>query len=235
MKRLLAAAACAASLVAAPAFAASFATFTQVGGDDTVSFVNHGDGTGTLSSIGSGTFDFSYLSPFTSGLPPELTGNQQANFSLTATASGAAGMSGPIVEQGISGGTISFTRTTPFEGLDNLLTIEFTDGFLWGPEGASGLNLIGSSATGGVTFTSDFLDFSGSTQRDFNFSLQGMSAPVGTGDGGVLNSFTADTSGLASANVSGAIPEPASWALMIIGFGGMGATLRMRRRIPAAA
>jgi hypothetical protein len=28
----------------------------------------------------------------------------------------------------------------------------------------------------------------------------------------------------------GAVPEPASWALMLIGFGGLGATLRRRRR-----
>jgi hypothetical protein len=30
----------------------------------------------------------------------------------------------------------------------------------------------------------------------------------------------------------GSLPEPASWGLMIIGFGGMGAVLRRRRRRP---
>jgi hypothetical protein len=29
---------------------------------------------------------------------------------------------------------------------------------------------------------------------------------------------------------SGAVPEPATWALMIVGFGAVGATLRSRRR-----
>jgi hypothetical protein len=33
----------------------------------------------------------------------------------------------------------------------------------------------------------------------------------------------------------GSLPEPASWGLMIIGFGGMGAVLRSRRRRPAAS
>jgi hypothetical protein len=33
----------------------------------------------------------------------------------------------------------------------------------------------------------------------------------------------------------GSLPEPASWGLMIIGFGGMGAVLRVRRRRPAAS
>jgi hypothetical protein len=36
-------------------------------------------------------------------------------------------------------------------------------------------------------------------------------------------------------NVSAAVPEPASWALMIIGFGGLGAGLRRTRRNVASA
>lgn len=32
-----------------------------------------------------------------------------------------------------------------------------------------------------------------------------------------------------------AVPEPATWAMMIVGFGGIGATLRRRRQVPAAA
>jgi hypothetical protein len=33
----------------------------------------------------------------------------------------------------------------------------------------------------------------------------------------------------------GSLPEPASWGLMIVGFGGMGAVLRSRRRLPATS
>ncbi len=33
----------------------------------------------------------------------------------------------------------------------------------------------------------------------------------------------------------GSLPEPASWGLMIVGFGGMGAVLRSRRRRPATS
>jgi hypothetical protein len=41
-----------------------------------------------------------------------------------------------------------------------------------------------------------------------------------------LNNFSAAATGTFSA----AIPEPATWGLMIMGFGGMGAVLRNRRR-----
>ena len=33
----------------------------------------------------------------------------------------------------------------------------------------------------------------------------------------------------------GAVPEPASWAMMIVGFGGVGAAMRRRRTLTAAA
>jgi hypothetical protein len=36
-------------------------------------------------------------------------------------------------------------------------------------------------------------------------------------------------------NVAGAVPEPASWAMVLIGFFGLGATLRSRRRMTPAA
>ena len=36
--------------------------------------------------------------------------------------------------------------------------------------------------------------------------------------------------GVANAPIAAGIPEPASWAMMLIGFGGLGATLRSRRR-----
>ena len=47
-------------------------------------------------------------------------------------------------------------------------------------------------------------------------------------DGNFLN----DSTGL-TATIS-AVPEPASWAMMLVGFGGLGAAMRMRRK-PATA
>ncbi len=39
--------------------------------------------------------------------------------------------------------------------------------------------------------------------------------------------------GLAIGDLSGGVPEPATWAMMLIGFGGMGAVMRSRRRVTA--
>jgi len=239
MKTLFAAAAVAAVIVAAPASAETFATFTQQGQPDSFSFTNNGDGTATLSSLSVGPFDFDFWPP---GLDPALA-SQDAIFSMSGTASTPAGTSGPggvILEQMVDSGTISFTRVTPYNGLTNLLTISFTEAFLWGPEGSRGVNYIGSSATGTVTFTSDFLDFSGTTRRDFAFALTGLSVPLTIGSNGLLTSFTGDTTGIASADgrirvPPGAIPEPATWGMMIMGFAGIGAALRSRRRVSAEA
>ncbi len=44
-----------------------------------------------------------------------------------------------------------------------------------------------------------------------------------------------DAVGAISTKPSGVVPEPATWALMLLGFGGLGAALRRRRGAPASA
>ncbi|THD61087.1 MAG: PEP-CTERM sorting domain-containing protein [Phenylobacterium sp.] len=85
-------------------------------------------------------------------------------------------------------------------------------------------------------------DNTGDLNTFFNsYEAQGTS-PNGSMTFNVGDSFTAiafsdgQIIGTGSSALVAGVPEPASWALMIVGLGGMGAMLRTRRRsIPVAA
>jgi hypothetical protein len=72
---------------------------------------------------------------------------------------------------------------------------------------------------------------------DLSFSAASLSGTFGgSGGQGVLFGGTADVGGTAQVTYTFAalVPEPATWAMMLIGFGGMGGVLRSaRRRTPA--
>ena len=72
--------------------------------------------------------------------------------------------------------------------------------------------------------------------RSFSFVAQGASSTLSftSLDGGVSGPAL-DNVRVAAVGVAGAVPEPASWALMILGFGAMGAVVRRRTRIHAIA
>lgn len=73
--------------------------------------------------------------------------------------------------------------------------------------------------TPGDNLTGHFVDYGG-TLHDANFApvtVGNIQANLGGGGGG-----------------TGGVPEPASWALMILGFGGVGAVVRRRRAVVAA-
>lgn len=50
----------------------------------------------------------------------------------------------------------------------------------------------------------------------------------------VLGDVDVDTAAVEVSSSVGTAPEPATWALMLAGFGGLGAALRMRRKAPIA-
>jgi hypothetical protein len=230
VKRLFCAAIIAASMTAAPALASeTFAQYDQIGTADTLSYVNNGNLTGSLTTINPAIVTFDFLA----GIPGLET--QSALFTLSATAVGPAVPGLGTLQQLITNGQMTFTRTVPFGpgGLTNLLTVNFTNAVLSGPVGGRSGSVIASTPTSVVTFSSQFIDFTGSVDRSFALGLSGLSAPIGLGADGGLASFFADSDGTFSADavqIPGGIPEPASWALLIIGFGGAGAMIRARRK-----
>ena len=85
-------------------------------------------------------------------------------------------------------------------------------------DNATPLTLQGSQIWGGSP------DGNGDQSQGFTVSYHFSDAVTGvTFSSGTQNAFEFD-------KLAGGVPEPASWALMILGFGGVGATLRSRRR-----
>jgi len=140
----------------------------------------------------------------------------------------------------------SFTGTFHDEGIVNDASNMFTDtGTFALPDGIAG----GDITTQFNTDVSNNIDFSSVTLNGHAFDMtpngqheggfildlpvtSGMQTLVVKGTSGGNGSFA----GTISFELASPAPEPTSWALMIIGFGGMGAALRRRRQtMPAAA
>lgn len=138
-------------------------------------------------------------------------------------------------------GSFSFTARSPitYGGITgtNLLSGTFTGGNIAIPDGSSsgGANLC-SDCVGGIIFTSDFLNFQNVDVTAFAWSLTSINPVAGVSGDGSLRSFNATMSGdFASDPLPGVVPEPESWAMLVIGFGFVGATIRRRRRTAVVA
>lgn len=172
-----------------------------------------------------------------------------AHFSMQAASSAAdpATVNGSVLTQGGLSGTFSFTYdgATPlkvwgatFQPGANLLTASTSDFLIAGVKNGSVAGIIGATEAGTpIAFTSDLLDFSKSTERDFAFNLISVFPTLRADPGAALHSFSAGSGGNFSSTLvrPSITPEPAAWSLMLAGMGAMGASLRSRRRRMAAA
>jgi hypothetical protein len=223
------------SALAAPSQAAQvFATQTNTSMSTNFAWTNNGvtgaGAGGTL--VGSGVSATNFLT----FLDPLFMANFiPADFTLTATSTAgpATQGSGSIWTQTGLSGSFSFTYSgvnQVFGGKtvttgSNLLSGTFTNGWIQG-NGASGSTNISLGNGGTACFSSDYLLFGcGPTSKnEYSFSLLSVNPGFGANANSSLNSFVASGQGVFS------VPEPGTWALMIMGFGGAGAMLRSRRR-----
>jgi len=251
---LLSAAALAVSLaaIAAPSHAAVIAQFSPVTNADDYKWVKSG-GSGATAGTG-GTFfsantasaasaqavavSFSFLDPNLAALDflPAL-------FTLSASvASGhPASFDGSTWTQLGLSGAFSFIYNGANEVVDgihlthgeNLLSGTFANGWIQGSGGSGSANETFDNG-GTATYTSQVLDVAqiqpGS--EGFALNLLSVSPHFGASAHKALNSFKANGGGNFEAL---SVPEPATWGLMIMGFGGMGALLRRRRTAMALA
>ncbi len=206
--------------IAAPASAAIVLDFSNVGDSDTVDFNGiissptvsglTGDITYTLESISNGTWTFDYTIQDTSNGTVSASRISTFGFDVSPT------LSSDKVDSGATFGSVSSGNVPMVGNVDFCLTA--------GPNCAGGGG--GGVSQGGSASGSFDLHFTNSPTTvelsDLYVRYQSINA---TG-------YSSGSSGIGDALsiVTGGVPEPASWALMILGFGGVGAVLRHRRR-----
>jgi len=149
---------------------------------------------------------------------------------LSATAAALPFLTSGNIWQLFSG-SITFILLAPQLGMSgpsvNALQVTFVDAAFETPPGAGAPTLQADSAAGSViTYMSDFADLSGTTAEDFALSFSGSSQSLNLAVGRLPN-FSFSGSGTFAADVP--VPEPASWALMLVGFGAIGGAIRSRR------
>ena len=199
--------------------------------------------------------NFNYLTPVEAPFRSLIVGTQKAYFSLDAFSTVAPVKSTigslNLYTQIFGPGTVSFTRTAPIQlysgnhkpigpARSNLLTIAFNSAQLVSAGSSTTFSLLGSTPGQTLTYTSDFLNFGNATAYDFSITMTAANpaltiAPV---DPTLTNVTGARTFNTTRANVSGgfaanSVPEPQSWALMIVGFGMVGVSLRRRKVLVA--
>ncbi len=225
MKKMVLAVALAAA-AAAPAWADTFATFSP-NSTQNVTYTGAADGTGMISSVAAPvTFHFIDFSS------PTGTTDVAALFNLTAATGAGTITNGVLASAPVTSGTFSITANsaTSFNGNTgtNLLSGTFSGGLFTAVVGGSTASLLNSLPPVAVNFTSSFFDFTGTTERDIQLGFEAIMPRIGTTNG----NFTGTADGEFGANLSsgspGTIPEPASWALMVAGFGLVGTMARRR-------
>lgn len=205
----------------------TFANFTQdTGADKSFQFTNAGGflTQHTITAASVIPVNFTFLINNTSGFAPGSV--LAANLTITSVTNGPATVGVFTASQKLSSVQMSFTGTGALAG-QNLLTIFASTGTLSGPRGSStaGVSETHNGTTQFVSYSSDFLDFSKSTQRNYSLSLNNVN-PGFDGSSGTIDSFSSNATGQFASN--GLVPEPTTAALFGAGILCLGLVSRRR-------
>lgn len=216
----------AAASIVALAGSASAAALIQVGtsglaGSNQVTWDGTGPGAGTFTVSGITT-----ILNFDDALYNDGFFGQQAVLTISASTTGVLSQALPNFTQSGITGYFEF-RSADLSTM--LLRGDFSNFWLTGVTGDASGNL--TSVGGQLNLTSDLVDLSFLKQDNALFGFTNIHPAFGI-TGGQLNDFQANN---LTGSFGGAIPEPATWGLMLMGFGGLGALLRRNRRALAFA
>lgn len=220
----------ASALLSVPALAAdtvTFAQFTQQSTTKAAQYRNTGAGN-TLNIIQGSPANFVV---FDFGPP----GVYDSTMSLSASSDQAVTLNGSIFQQSGWNGSINFGNGS------NYLTVNFTGATFNFDDNGGSASLINTDPTSTISYSSNFLTLPDFDSKAFSLAFTGILPFFSVGANGYGNNFDANIAGSFSGAPSGpgpggVIPEPASWAMLVIGFGLTGATMRRRsgRRVVAS-
>lgn len=191
--------------------------------------------TATATSAGAAPVLFSFLDE------PSLSGfaDLAASFTLNATVTHVPALfdGNTYTQKGING-SFQFVYAGPTTTINGFNLVQnssvlfsgtFTNAWIQGNGGVGGLDVTVAN-TGSATFASNYYDVASFTpgSDEFTFKLATITNALGRQNASsALNSFRAHVTGSFQAD---AVPEPATWALMLTGFFGAGVALRSNRR-----
>ncbi len=203
-------------------------TFAQFNNDLSQQIVFTNNTTNATFGTVSGGAAVSFRYQNISGLPPSLTGFQSAHLTITSTtttpATTAAGNITQSMNQTVTIAIIRDTAAPILTGTGsrrNLLTAVVTTNTsppdIVGGTGGQSATFSASTTPQNVTYSSDFINFSTTTQRNFSFSFSAVSPGLNLGAGNFLQSFTADATGTFASNPVPTYTPPTAASVVIGG------------------
>lgn len=148
--------------------------------------------------------------------------------SITRTGGGAINILGTAYTNSVPGGPAP--AATTIYGIDSvtdsLVTSAAPNGGVYSTVGALGVGLTNANNVG--------FDISGRTGAAW-LNIDSAFYQVNLGTGAATFVDTIGAGPLIGLSATGAVPEPSTWIMMILGFGFIGATMRRRRPVSALA
>jgi len=195
----------------------TFAQFVEQNGSQDFVFTNNTNGAAFNTISGGAPISFVYQN--VNNLPAALQGPQTAHLTISATTTQSAVSSGGNLTQPLNQTiTIAILRDTPTPAgvgvgsRRNLLTAVITTSSsapgIVGSASGNAATLSATTAPQNVVFSSDFIGFVATTQRNLGLSFSSVTPALNLGAGNFLQSFTAAATGTFASNPAPVFAPP---------------------------